>query len=636
MFNFTTLKRKILPVLRIKILNIIIIAYFNLIPLLTFSAGDTIPVIVSWKLSDDLSEINFYEIDTSLENFQHYDIIRQKSVSNTFLGNPGQANISNIYILREKSPVIFYNSYASYLLLNKNINFYNTRKHFTSLNYFSNGSKTIGENWMKITHTQNINPYLNFGFEYRLISSKGQYQQQNTRNNSMAFFSSYNKLRYSIHATYNYNKFKINNNGGITDDVFVENKDTLSNPAIFPVNLNNSKSVFYCTGLMFVSKYKLGERNTKTLNDTTTIDYIKEKASVLYSFDMQNYRKIYYDDSTGFYQSYYFSNAETYDSLQYNVVSNAIQYKILPDTSKSIPIGISTTIKSTFTNYSFYTTDTFLIDYSGILKIKNSEYAQIKYDFTTEYFFDGFRKNDIISYLLIQKEKIINTSDKLTLLAVFERKTPDISEIMYSSNNYIWNMNFLPKEESNINLTYVNKRYRYKLLVNYSIIDNFIFFNENALPEQTNSTFNIFTVGLTNKIHFKKIHFNNIIYYQKSDNNEIIRLPEICYNNTTYVSFNLLKGILKSQIGVDVYYNTAFYGYSYSPALSMFVLQSQKKIGNYPYIDFFINFKLKRARIFVKYEHANHNLINRRYFLAYHYPAQEKMMKFGVSWNFYD
>ena len=603
-----------------------------------FSANDSIPIIYSWKLSSDFNKINFIKTDTLLANFQMYDITkRNNSISNSFLGNSGQASISNIFILQNNNPFIFFNSYNNYLFNNNNILFYNTRKHFTNITYITNSSKTIGDNRMNILHTQNVNPYFNVGFNYKLLSSVGQYKNQSTKNNSFVFFSSYNKFRHSIHASYSYNRFKIHDSGGISNDAYIEDEEMYSTSVGFNTNLNNAKSTFLNKNLLFVNEYKLGKKFTRQLNDSTIIKDINHKASIIYSLSIENYRKLYYDDSTGFYNNYYISNSNTYDSTQYNIVSNAVQFKIIPDSNGFIPVGIVGILGADIREYYCYDNDSLsFIDNSIQINLNGKFNKSTEWKFSNKYFFNGQRKNDIFSNINLLKKIKNNDSTKIELNIDFSKTKPFLTETFFFSNNYKWDTTFLSKDRTNINLKYVNKKFNLNFFINYSILDNFIYFNEEVIPTQNTSTFNIITVGIIKDFKLKKLFSKNILYYQKPDNNYVIRLPEICYYNSSYIEFFLIKNILKTQIGLDIYYNTSFYGYSYSPATSMFYLQNEKEIGNYPYVDVFMNFKLKRARFFIKYEHANHNILERRYFLAYHYPSQERMLKVGISWNFYD
>ena len=127
--------------------------------------------------------------------------------------------------------------------------------------------------------------------------------------------------------------------------------------------------------------------------------------------------------------------------------------------------------------------------------------------------------------------------------------------------------------------------------------------------------------------------------YQKTNANDtILSLPEFSLYNSTYFQFNIVRNVLKAQIGFDFYYDTEFYAPAYNPAIGQFHSQNEKNLGNYPYFDVFVNAKWKRVRIFALLEHANTilKLNNRNYFSALHYPRNDWWIKLGISWNFYD
>ena len=90
------------------------------------------------------------------------------------------------------------------------------------------------------------------------------------------------------------------------------------------------------------------------------------------------------------------------------------------------------------------------------------------------------------------------------------------------------------------------------------------------------------------------------------------------------------------QLGVSGFYRTEFYADAYNPALGVYHNQRVRKIGNYPFVDVFLNARWKRANLFIKLDHANQGLIDNQYFTTLHYPYNPRMVKFGVSWMFYD
>ncbi|KAA6310588.1 hypothetical protein EZS27_038133, partial [termite gut metagenome] len=54
-------------------------------------------------------------------------------------------------------------------------------------------------------------------------------------------------------------------------------------------------------------------------------------------------------------------------------------------------------------------------------------------------------------------------------------------------------------------------------------------------------------------------------------------------------------------------------------------------------INLYANLHLKRTRIFVMMYHVNEGIIgDSNYFLVPHFPINQSLLKFGLSWNFYD
>jgi hypothetical protein len=55
-------------------------------------------------------------------------------------------------------------------------------------------------------------------------------------------------------------------------------------------------------------------------------------------------------------------------------------------------------------------------------------------------------------------------------------------------------------------------------------------------------------------------------------------------------------------------YFTKYFANDYNPVIGEFFIQDKKEIGNYPNLDFFINARIQRTRIYLKAEHFNSSL----------------------------
>jgi len=90
------------------------------------------------------------------------------------------------------------------------------------------------------------------------------------------------------------------------------------------------------------------------------------------------------------------------------------------------------------------------------------------------------------------------------------------------------------------------------------------------------------------------------------------------------------------QLGVNLRYHTAYYAPSYMPATGRFYNQRDELIGNYPLMNVYGNFHLKRTRFFIEYYHINQMFMNGAYFSMPNYPLNPAILKMGLTWTFYD
>ena len=96
------------------------------------------------------------------------------------------------------------------------------------------------------------------------------------------------------------------------------------------------------------------------------------------------------------------------------------------------------------------------------------------------------------------------------------------------------------------------------------------------------------------------------------------------------------KRVLTVQIGFDLRYNTSYYVDAFMPATGLYYNQEEREYGNYPYFDFFVNMKLKRARMFFKMDHINKGLNGNQYYTVLDHPMNPRVFRFGLSWRFYN
>jgi outer membrane cobalamin receptor len=176
---------------------------------------------------------------------------------------------------------------------------------------------------------------------------------------------------------------------------------------------------------------------------------------------------------------------------------------------------------------------------------------------------------------------------------------------------------------------------RLELMAELRSMNDYIFWNNDALPEQASDFVQTLEISLSKYFKWANVHSINKLVYQATSNANVIPLPDFAAYSSNFYQ-NRLFQVLTFQIGFDFRYHTRYYAPTYMPATGQFHTQNIRKIGNYPFFDAFVNFQLKRARIYVKLDHATQGLFGNDYFLTTGYPANPRSIKFGISWNFYN
>jgi hypothetical protein len=180
-----------------------------------------------------------------------------------------------------------------------------------------------------------------------------------------------------------------------------------------------------------------------------------------------------------------------------------------------------------------------------------------------------------------------------------------------------------------------SQEYKTTLGVNYSLIGNYIYNNEQALPTQTSKELLVLSAYLNKDIVRDHWVIRAQALVQKANNEDVIHLPAFA----GFISLNyrtIVSKVMHFQLGADTRYNSNFYADAYDPATARFYLQNGKLIGKYPYIDLHANLKLKRTRVFFILMNAASGLVGNNYFSAPDYPYYRRTFRLGISWSFYD
>jgi hypothetical protein len=257
------------------------------------------------------------------------------------------------------------------------------------------------------------------------------------------------------------------------------------------------------------------------------------------------------------------------------------------------------------------------------------------WNFYVRYVVTGYNQGDYNISGVLKKES--KDSLKSIQLTVSDKlSAPDYIFDYYVSNNFRWNNDFEKIHKRCINATFSFSPEKFYLSAGFNSYSNLTYFDNYAIARQYRGDLYTFIASAKKDFSLYNWHLNNKITYQKVPDSSIIRVPEIILDHSLYYENDLFKKAMLLQVGVSLFYTSAFYANSYMPATGEFYLQDQKKCAAYPFIDFFINAQIKTVRVFFKIDHLNSGWTGNNYFLTPSYPYPDRTFKFGVSWKFYD
>ena len=611
--------------------------------------------VVKYITQDDFSHTNpikeLQNIDTALSGIEVFNPAFQKSYH--YLGNLGSASAPTIFSLNNKFGTdVGFHDFDLFFFTPEDIKYYRTNKPYTELSY---NLCSNSEQYLRITHTQNINDRFNFGLDYNRIASLGYFQNQNTSMSDFDFFMWYNSKnqRYNILASGTWNHVNNQENGGLpsyyTDTVFdVQYKSNLDK-ANLPVIMNQPSDATIIREKIFNVQqfYDFGFKKDVRVNDTTVVKKFIPTQRISHSISYQTNSNIYKDTipDTSFYQHYYFDSLATYDSAHYYKIENKISWTTLGNKNNE-----TDSIRKILYTFSLYHQYLQFNQFENNQKIVNN-YAEnamaefeiqhnpkashFNYQGGGNYYFYGTNKGNYKAYLCF-----LNQFDSTIYFGIgFNRKlvAPELIENRYFSNHFFWFNNF-SNTLSNGGRIYFDlpKLHLYSSLTYYNI-SNYIYFDSLALPAQSSTKINILQLDITKNFIWSNFHFNNHFIFQKVTGNDVLHLPEFLSINSFYYEHRFFKHALQMQFGTDFHYNTAYYSDAYMPATGQFYLQNSAKTGNYPLLDLFINFRIKTVRIFVRAENMLDALTPATsYFLVPNYPMPGRTLKFGIIWQFFD
>jgi hypothetical protein len=619
-------------------------------------------------------------------NFQNQTFPeRNNTIASENLGNMGSPFFSKIFMDRtQKTPFLFMNSYDNWITSPNERVFFNTTTPYTNLKYMTTfGNDVSQEEDFKFLFSVNANKHLNFGVDYEILFARGFYSRNATRDKLANFFGNYQSPRYEAFWKLSNNSMENMENGGITDDRYITNPLEMSGglkeyeSISIPVSLSDAINNVNNFQLFFNHKYNIGFERV-TLKDTadtkdsksfnsleikemkgllpardTIIEFVPV-TSIIHTLYIDRSQKSYRSESANL--AYYdsianISNSYTADTASLLLIRNTVGISLREgfhnwakfgltgflehDFRRYMELSPTATQKDTanaFSRYAYHNQS--LIWAGGELSKRNG--SVLTYDVLAKICVLGENLGDFeLKGNLNTTFNLINHPVNLSADGFITNFHPDYFLEHYYSNNFNWDNTFKNEYKTLIRGSLSIPTLGFEAQAGVENISNILYFNNKAVSAQYSGDIQVLSLRWKQHLGYQILNWDNEAVYQLSSNQDILPLPDISVYSDLYLKF-LVSKVMTSHVGIDCRYNTSYYAPAYMPATGQFYTQQDIKIGNYPFMNVYGNFQLKRMRFFVIYSHLSRLFASPEYFSAPHYPMNPAILKIGLSWNFYD
>jgi hypothetical protein len=585
-------------------------------------------------------------IDTTIFHLEEYNFAQRNGIEYANMGVSGSAAYPLTYQMdRSTGFSTGYNQFDLYRYKKDSVRYYQVIRPYAELGMI------IGMRGEQIFQGRFANQHkgiIYYGVDFTRISDKGAYVNQKTEDdgfNLYGMFNSKNK-HWNVKADLLFNNYKVQENGGNALNPFDSSyfQKNLA-PVILQAANNNYREInFYLT-----SSYNLGKKYYERKNDTLRIPVVMPLFKISHQFNIERnitkYSDLQPDSLTGFYGDF-FRHDSVVNNTNYLKVGNAIQLEYHPR---------SLTSDSTYTekdfiayaeagfDYYMLTQNSYKNNFSnlyvgGTFRNNYANRLKIIYRASVRYYLYGWNRNDFIADAVAGYD--FGKYGVLTGNFTYQLKeAPYMFERFYFDSALSWSYNLPKTKVMNIGGKYQNWKYGIVADLNYYVADHLPVYPGYASPYLTGGEENVFVAHAGNRNQLVKgFHFDNDIWFTEAPNNGYIKqvYPMLYTKHSLYYERHVFKGFLWLDVGFDLrfryqkdlpYYNPFLVGFYPAPYMG------QKM---FPVLDFFMNFKIKTVRIFLKVDNISSSFGPKGYFTSYLYPAADIAFKAGVKWRFFE
>jgi hypothetical protein len=545
---------------------------------------------------------------------------------------------------------------------------FQTTRPYTELDYLL-GSRS--EQTIKILHTQNFSPTWNGSFEYRFLSSPGNFKNNNAAHSSLRIASGFGSKnrRYSGNFIFINNRNRTATNGGIRSDTFLTTTNTAFNSRFnIPTWLGgdgdfgtNFFATSVKTGLEYKNQqiylrqqYDLGQKDS-VLNEEdssyTRLFYprMRLQHSFLYQTQQFGFKDLSLIDTslTNAYANVYRQRfgVKKLDSLlrrsdRWNEITNEMALLLYPQKTNQeqfLKMGVGfQLLQATFDSATRQNFSNLYLMGEYRNRTKNK-----KWDINAfgRLYLSGLNAGDYTLSVSLQTQ----LGKKAGVLQLGFQNTNRTPGFVFDQRSDFINqtINGSLKQENWTRLSgnYYLPALGLHLLGNYYAVTNFTYWNTFTTYDQLAALTSVLHLGAEKKFKLSKRWNWYTEVHVQTETTDAINLPPVYTRNRIAYEGSFFKNLVMST-GFEVRYFLPFKADDFSPFNGQWVVQDTTTIANRPDIAAYLHFRIRSFRFFTRLENLNTLDLSRGFsFLNNNlagplHPTPGLFFRFGFYWSF--
>lgn len=585
------------------------------------------------------NQFQFFPLDDTLLSgtLRQLDPGRQKQPYLLHLGNYGSPALTELFRPSERDAFsLGVHGFDPYNITFDNFTFLRPQTAYTNVRYgLTTGVRD--DNVFSGTLSRPFDNNLHGNLHYSRLNQIGSLLRDKARNTNLGAGLEQSHLngRYTTHLIYTFNQYFREENGGIVSDAPLSQPGFAGNIQNLPIHLNAAGSKTSNWGILFGNDLALTGRR-----DTTSKVVSSRGLHLGYEVSYRQEKMLFYDtdvnapSDTVYYRAYNIDRRGIRQDIKHRFWRNMAYLSF-----NGAPAGPDNPVAD------YFRAGVSLEHHKIVYLPTDSTFTILKIHGEGQWRLKNVAGIRAKGYLQLNAPSpVFDLSGEISggLGSTFQakgwlqlRNTPP----GYLLSNLHLNAVTLARHAPNNMLhTYYGGRLsipalRLGVSVHQNIINNFTYFDQDWQMQQSPDI--IVVTGIEADYHLQLGFLNvvNYVLWQKAGT-DIIRLPQLNTSHSLYAATQMLKNKLRLHIGFDLRYGAPYARTGYSPMLFNFYNPEGPNSAAYFNYDFFLAYKIRLLRGFVRVDNINTLYLKKAYYQIDQYPQDFFAIRLGFDWTF--